>query len=143
MLKIPPDYTFVVQIVLFLVLWQILRRMWFEPALRIMRERVRRSEGAIAEARAIQADVERLRAEHTTKLDAARSEAAQEMREMLQRAEAEQKRMLLEAHEDAHRTLSEMRVRIAEEVTVARAALREQARAIARDAVRVILGRAV
>jgi F0F1-type ATP synthase membrane subunit b/b' len=48
MLKIPPDYTFVVQIALFVALWIVLKRFWFDPALRIVRERAARSEGAIA-----------------------------------------------------------------------------------------------
>jgi F-type H+-transporting ATPase subunit b len=143
MLKIPPDYTFVVEIVIFVVLWLVLRRFWFAPALRIIHERTRRSEGAIEEARAIQAEAERLRAEHAAALDQARSEAQREMQDVLRAVEAEQKQQLAEARDDAQRTLTEVRARISEEVTAARAGLREQAREIARDVARVILGRAV
>lgn len=143
MLKIPPDYTFVVEILIFVALWIALRRFWFEPALRIIKERARRSEGAIEEARAIQADAERLRAEHAAALDEARSGAQREMQEMLRRAETEQKQLLAEARDDALRTLTDVRARIAEEVTAARVGLREQAREIARDVARVILGRGV
>ena len=142
MLKIPPDYTFVVEsIIIFVALWFVLRRFWFEPALRIIRERARRSEGAIAEARSIQADAERLRAEHAAALDQARSEAQREMQEIIRGAEAEQKQALTAARDDAERTLTEARARIAEEVANARAGLREQAREIARDVARAILGR--
>jgi len=133
MLKIPPDYTFVVEIVIFVALWIALRHFWFEPALRIIRERARRSEGAIEEARAIQAEAERLRAEHAAALDEARSEAQREMQEILRLAEAEQKQVLAAARDDAQRTLTEVRARIAEEVTAAPAGLREQAREIARQ----------
>ena len=143
MLKIPPDYTFVVEILMFVALWIVLRRFWFDPALRVIQERARRSEGAIEEARAIQADAERLRAEHAAALDEARREAQREMQEMLRGAEAEQKQMLAEARDDAQRTMTEVRARVAEEVTAARAGLREQARDIAREVARVILGRAV
>ena len=63
MLKIPPDSTFVVQMLVFAVLFFVLRRWWFEPALRVIEERRRRSEGAVVEARAMEAEVVRLRAE--------------------------------------------------------------------------------
>ena len=143
MLKIPPDYTFVVEIVIFVVLWLSLRRFWFEPALRIIRERAQRSEGALEEARAIQREAERLRAEHAAALDQARSEAQREMQAMVRTAEAEQKQLIADARDDAQRTLTDVRARIAEEVTAARTGLREQAREIARDVARTILGRAV
>jgi F-type H+-transporting ATPase subunit b len=141
MLKIPPDYTFVVEIVIFVVLWLALKRWWFEPAMRIARERARRSEGAVAEARAIQAEAEQLRAQHAAALDQARSEAQREVQELIRTAEAEQKAMLAAAQDDAHRTINEVRARVAEEVTRARAELRDQARDIARDVARAILGR--
>ena len=143
MLKIPPDYTFLVEIVIFVVLWLSLRRLWFEPALRVIRERARRSEGAVEEARAIQSEAERLRAEHAAALDQARSEAQREMKAMVRIAEAEQKQLIADARDDAQRTLTDVRARIAEEVTAARTGLREQAREIARDVARTILGRAV
>lgn len=143
MLKFPPDYTFVVEIVIFVVLWLTLRRFWFEPALRVIRERTRRSEGAVAEARAIQSEAERLRAEHAAALDEARAEAQREMQAMVRGAEAEQKQLIAEARDDAQRTLTDVRARIADEVTAARAGLREQAPDIARDVARTILGRTV
>src|SRR5438874_737131 len=71
------DYTFVVQIALFVALWVVLKRLWFDPALRVIRERTARSEGAVREARAIQTEAERLRAEHAAALDQAKGEALQ------------------------------------------------------------------
>src|SRR2546423_1408490 len=58
MLKIPPDYTFLVQIALFIALWLVLKRLWFDPALRIIHERAARSEAgcpalAVAQLRAL------------------------------------------------------------------------------------------
>ena len=143
MLKIPPDYTFLLQIVLFVGLWLVLKRLWFDPALRVIRERTARSEGAVREARSVQADAERLRAEHATALDHARDEATREMQEIVRGAEAEQKRLLDEARGDAQRTLGEARARIAEEVAEARRTLRTEAGGIAQEVVRAVLGRAV
>jgi F-type H+-transporting ATPase subunit b len=143
MLKIPPDYTFLVEIVLFVALWLVLKRLWFDPALRVIRERAARSEGAIEEARAVQADAERLRAEHTAALDHARDEAQREMQEIVRTAEKEQKRMLDEARNDAQRVLGDARSRIVEEVADARRMLRAEAEGIAQEVVRKVLGRAV
>jgi F-type H+-transporting ATPase subunit b len=139
---IPLDYTFLGQIALFLVLWFVLKRFWFDPTLRILHERTARSQGAIAEAKAIQAEAERLRAEHAAALDQARAEAEREVQEIVREAEAEQKRLLGEARADAQRMMEEVRARIAAEVVSARRDLRETAHEIARIVVQKVLGRA-
>jgi len=143
MLKIPPDYTFLVQIALFVVLWIVLKRLWFDPALRIVQERKRRSEGALDEARAIQAEAERLRAEHARSLEEARVEAQREMHDILRRAEVEQKQLIGEAQQAADRTLADARAQIASDVSSARQSLRDSAHEIARLVAEKVLGRPV
>jgi F-type H+-transporting ATPase subunit b len=143
MLKIPPDSTFLIQIALFLVLWFLLKRLWFDPALRIVRERAARSEGAVAEARTIQAEAERLRGEHAAALERARAEAQREMQDILRAAEAEQQRLIAEAREEAQKTIGEVRARVEEEVARARQGLRDSAQDIARMVTQKILGRPV
>jgi len=135
------DYTLFIQIPLFLVLWLVLKRFWFDPALRVVRERAARSEGAIAEARTIQAEAERLRAEHAAALDQARAEAEREVQDILREAETEQKRLLTEAREDARRTIGEVRGRMTAEIAAARQGLRESAHEIARMVAEKVLGR--
>src|SRR2546429_6378913 len=100
------DYTLLVQMALFVALWLLLKRLWFDPALRLIRERTARSEGAVKEARAIQAEAERLRAEHAAALDQAKIEAQREMQEMVRQAEAEPQRLITEAPPDPQRTLT-------------------------------------
>jgi F-type H+-transporting ATPase subunit b len=143
MLKIPPDSTFLVQIAIFVVLWLVLKRFWFDPALRIIRARAARSEGAVAEARAIQQEAERLRAEHARAVDQARSEAQREMQAVIREAETEQKRIVGEATAEAHRMLSDASARVAEEVAAARRTLQDDAAALARLVTQKIVGRAV
>src|SRR5439155_1408229 len=125
------NYTLLIQIPIFIILWMLLKRLWFDPALRIIRERTARSEGAVLEARAIQADAERLRAEHAAALDQARAEAEREVQDILREAEVEQKRLIAEAREDTQRMIGEVRGRIAAEMTTARQQLRETAHDIA------------
>jgi F0F1-type ATP synthase membrane subunit b/b' len=143
MLKIPPDYTFLVQIVIFVALWIVLKRLWFDPALRIVRERASRSEGAIAEARAIKEEAEHLAARHAAALDEAKAEAQRQMQEALRKAEAEQKRLIDEAREETRHTLGEVRGRVAEEVAIARRGLRDSAEEVARIVAEKVLGRRV
>jgi len=138
-----PEPAFYIQIVLFVALWWVLRRWWFEPALRVIRERAARSDGAIAEARAVQAEAERLQQEHAAALDHARHEAQRDVQEILRAAEAHQKRIITEAGAEAERTLAEARGRIAEEVASARRELHGQVREIARAVAEKVLGRTV
>jgi F-type H+-transporting ATPase subunit b len=142
MLQLDPT-TIVFQIALFVALWLVLSRLWFRPALRILRERTARSEGAVQEARAVQAEAARLRAEHAAALDEARAEAQREMQDIVRHAEAEQKRLLAEARDDARRILGEVRTRIAEDVAEARRGLRDAAGDIARTVATKVVGRPV
>jgi len=141
MLKIPPDYTFLIQIAIFVAFWLLVTRLWFRPALRIVRERKARSEGAIREARTIEAEAERLGAEHAAALDQTRTEAQRALQEIIRGAEAEQKRLIAEARVEAQRTLAEVQARVAEEVAQARRGLRDEAAKLARMVTEKVLAR--
>ena len=144
MLKIPPDTNILVPIlVLFVVLWILLRRWWIDPALRVVKERSARSEGAVREAQAVQAEAEALRRQHAAALDETRAEAQREVQDILRAAEAEHKRLLTEAVDQAQRRLSDVRGRIGEEIAAARRALQGDGNAIAREVAAKVLGRAV
>jgi F-type H+-transporting ATPase subunit b len=144
MVEIPPDWTtFFTQIAVFLVLWLVLKRFWFEPAQRVLKERERRTEGAMQEARRMREEAEKLRAEHEAALEEARSEAQREVNEILRAAEAEHKRIIAQAAEDAQRTLTEVRARVADEVNIARSTLQNEVHAIAREVAQTVVGRTV
>jgi F-type H+-transporting ATPase subunit b len=137
------NYSLVLQIVLFVVLWVALKRLWFQPAMRLIAERQRRSEGEVERARALEAEVERLRREHNAALQHARSDVQREVGEMLRQAEAEQKRLIAQASEDAQRALAAVRSRVAEDVAAARKTLSAEVGAIAHEVARRVVGRAV
>ena len=144
MLKIPPDTNILVPIViLFVVLWLLMQRWWIDPALRVIKERSARSEGAIREAQAVQAEAEKLRQQHAAALAETRVEAQREVQDILRTAGVEHKRLVTEAVEDAQRALSDVRSRIGEEIAAARRALRGDVTSIARDVAPKVLGRAV
>jgi F-type H+-transporting ATPase subunit b len=131
------------QIVLFLALALVLKRFWFAPVSRVLQERARRSEGALAEARDVQARAEHLRQEHAGALAHARAEAQREVQALLRAAEIEQKKMIDDAKADAERTLAEARDRITQEVAQARRDLEQEVVVLARRAAQTVLGRAV
>jgi F-type H+-transporting ATPase subunit b len=135
-------YIILAQFALFVALWAVLKRFWFDPALRIIQERKQRSEGAIVEARKIQAEVERLRQEQAAVLAQARAEAHREMQEMLRAADGEQKKLIDDARAEAQRTIDDVRTRLAEDVANARRTLRDAAGEIARLVAAKVLGRA-
>lgn len=138
-----PDYSFFIQIGLFLLLWVCLKQWWFDPAMKLLKERNARSEGAVEEARKVQAEAEELRREHAIAMEQTKIEAQRDVHEILRAAEAEQKRLINEASEDAQRMLADVRSRVAEEVALARKELRADVESIAREVARSVMGRAV
>ncbi len=138
-----PDYSFFIQIGLFLLLWVCLKQWWFDPTMKLLKERSARSEGAVEEAKKVQAEAEQLRREHAVALEQTKAEAQRDVHEILRAAEAEQKRLITEATEDAQRTLADVRSRVAEEVALARKELRADVEGIAREVARTVMGRAV
>ena len=144
MLEIPPDFkTLLIQATIIVVLWVVLGRLWFGPAMRVIRERSARSAGALEKARGIQAEAEALRARHAAAIEEARAESQKETEEIMRAAEAEQRKLLGEARDEAQRVLTDARGRIAEEVASARQELRKQADHIAKEVARTVLGRPV
>ena len=137
------NYSLVLQIVLFVALWIALKRLWFEPAMRLIAERQRRSEGEVEKARALSAEVERLRRDHNAALQDAKSEVQREVAEIMRQAEAEQKQLIAQASDDAQRTLATVRARVAEDVAAARKTLSAEVGAIAHEVARRVVGRAV
>lgn len=144
-MDIPKDFfpVLLVQIALFLALWMALKRLWFDPALKVIAAREARSHGAVGAAEALQAEAERLRQQHAAAIDEAKSEAQREMQELLRQAEAEQRRVVGEATDAAQRTLADVRERVAREVAVARQGLQADVRTIAREVAATVLGRPV
>ena len=144
MLEIPPNFrVLIIEATIFVVLWIVLSRLWFGPAMRVIHERNARSAGAVEKARAIQAEAEALRARHAAAIEEARADAHHDMEEIIRAAQAEQRKVIGDARDEAHRVLTDARGKIAEEVAAARQELRAQAESIAKEVARKVLGRTV
>jgi len=144
-MDIPKEFVpvLLVQIALFLALWMVLKRLWFDPVLRVLAAREKRTHGAIAEAKHLQDDAERMRREHEAAMAAAKAEAQREVQEMLRKVDASQRELIEQATADAQRTANEVRERVASEVASARQSLQGEVDAIAHELARVVVGRTV
>ena len=155
MLKIPPDYTFLIQIGLFVVFWLAMKP--WAPRRCMKRTRVPASMiGTLAELGrsmfspairdtppfATTHAFHRDDAAHAAALETVKAEAHRDMQIIVREAEAEQQSILADARSEAERRLADARIRIAEEMAVARRGLRVQVEEIAREVVRKVLGRA-
>jgi F-type H+-transporting ATPase subunit b len=144
-MKLEPEHVhhILAQIAIFVVLWLVMKRFWFDPVGALLGERARRSEGALEEARAVRDEAETLRQQHARALEEVRAEAQRDMQEILRAADAEQRRVLSEAQAEAERILTEARGRIANEVATARESLRAEVGPLARQVAQAVIGRAV
>src|SRR5206468_4172483 len=113
-MEIPHEFfpVLIAEIGLFLALWLLLKRLWFDPALKVISAREQRSSGALSRAAALQDAAEQLRREHATAIEGAKTQAHAEVLTMIREAEAEQRRIIAEANEAAQRRLGEARARI-------------------------------
>ena len=144
-MDIPKEFfpVLLVQIALFLGLWMALKRLWFDPALKVIAAREARSHGAVAAAEALHAEVERLRQQHAAAIGEAKAEAQREVQEIIRQAEAEQRRVIGEATDAAQQRVAEVKERVTQEVAAARRGLQADVRAIAREVATAVLGRPV
>jgi F-type H+-transporting ATPase subunit b len=140
-LSFPPDWTFVFQIVLFLILWTVLRRLLFEPNLAVLRNREQRTTGAFQEASHLRIAAEEMGERYKAQLSQTRAQSLHEVERAYQEAE-EQARALLEgARADAARVTAEMRDSLRREIATARHGLEARIPEFSRAIAEKLLGR--
>lgn len=135
------DFSIIIQIVLFLVFWAILRRVLFIPIGRLMEERERRTSGTQLRADMMLEEGKKLQAEYEAAIAQARAEAETIKSEI--RAEAQKGRdlILTRAQEAASERTQSMRAELQRELGEARQTLTDQAEGIAQDMAEKVLGR--
>ncbi|MBI3302790.1 MAG: ATP synthase F0 subunit B [Deltaproteobacteria bacterium] len=141
MLSFPPDWTFVFQIALFLVLWTFLRRFLFEPNLAVLKTREQRSAGTLKEASRVKAEAEEMGTQYTARLAETRVGAIQQVDAVYREAEEQARNLIKAAHAEAERTLAGMRVTLGQELAEARRGLEERTPDFSREIAQKLLGR--
>ena len=141
MIKLPPDWTFVAQIVCFLVFWQLMRWPLIGPVQRALEARAARTKGDRARAEELRAEAATLTARIDAELGEGRREGAREAEDIRRRAEAEEQSILGRYRDKALALLERERAATAEQVAAARAPLRAEADRLAGAVVAKVLGR--
>ncbi len=141
MLAIPPDFSFVVQIVSFFVLWLALKRLVWDPMLRVLEERESRTIGARARAEELQATASGDEAEYDRRLREVRSGLLAESKTARARVEAEEREIISVAHLQAGEELAALRKSLTQQAQEAREGLDRAARGLAQDIVQRVVGR--
>lgn len=139
MLELPPDFTFVIQLVTFFILLSVLSRLLFAPFMELLAERDARTAGDLANAAASRAEVATLSARVDAELTRARVAATAEVDAVRSQTREEASRLFRTAQDEAAARLVELREQVAKATNDARGALAGDARAIADAMVAVVL----
>ena len=135
------DFSLVVQIVLFLILWSILRRVLFGPVGRLMAERERRTEGAHAEARSLAEEGKELQAQYDAAIAQARAEGEAIKSEIRDEAIKARNVILSQGRDAATQKIQEIREEVQKELEAARRVAATNAEALAQEMAEKVLGR--
>ena len=137
------DISIVYQIILFLVLWLILKKILFQPYLRLLEERERSTTGAEHDSAELEHEAARLRAQYQDKIAQAQAAGYTAKESIVQDGRRQHEGILRQAREEATNALEAVRREIAmaleREMQVANA----EAAAVADEMISKVLGRKV
>lgn len=142
MIKLPPDITFVIQLVAFVAFWQLMRVIIFLPMQRALKVRAANTGGARERAEALLAEAAQLEVSIETGLNEAKRSGARQAEEIRRRAEAEEQVIVTRYRDEAAALLERERALTESQVAAVRAPLQTEATRLAADVVRRVLGRA-
>jgi len=121
------DSSFLVEIVSFLILWAILKRLLFDPMLGVLEERERRTDGNLKAAEDLRNQAAALRDEHETSIHVVRRAVTEQGEESRKAALAEERQIIAASRDQAAVTLNNTRAEIAAQIEEARQRLSGQA----------------
>lgn len=137
------DISILYQVILFVLLWLILNRVLFQPYLKLLDERERRTSGAQHDSTELEHEGARLRAQYEEKIAQAQSVAAVAREGILQVAREEREKILGQARQEAEQTLAQRRQEIASALVSERRLAAAEAATLAADIAGKVLGRKV
>jgi F0F1-type ATP synthase membrane subunit b/b' len=132
-LSFPPDWTFIAQIVLFLIVWTYLRRLLFEPNLSVLKARKQRTEGAMKESAQVKAEVEELNEQYRARLATTRTEARQKVDTIYKDAGLQARSVVEAARKEAGKSVVSIRQTLSQDVENTRLSLEAQLPQFARE----------
>lgn len=143
MIDLLPNYTFFIQWGLFLYTFLVLNFLVFRPVMRILQRRRELTIGAEQEAEVLNDKTEALIAEHTQKMQEARSKGIALKEKNKKEGETEANALLATSREELEKSLHQARQEIASESKEAQLALRKYSREMGEELAEKLLGRKV
>ena len=137
------DWTAVVQLGLFLILFVVCNALLFQPYLRLRERRRQGIQGAREEATRMTAEADARLADYDSKLAAARTRAGEEQRKVRADAAAYERDTTDAARKAAMKALDEANAKVQSDTEAARKQLLPQANALAKTMASRLLGREV
>lgn len=142
MIKLPPDITFVIQLVGFVVFWQLMRVLLFTPMQAALKARASRTSGARERAESLVTEAAEIDATIQAGLAAAKKEGAARADEIRRQAETTEHGIGARYRDEATALLERARAETRAQVEIARTPLASEAASLADSVVRRVLGRA-
>lgn len=127
------DYSVILQIITFVVVWAILKRLVFDPFSQVVEARQARTIGTQAAATALSAEAGTTRTRYDGAIATARTELAQQSDAERKSAQEESEQALGAARSEASRTMARQREAVAAEIDGARQTLMAQAESVANE----------
>ena len=137
------DISILYQIILFVALWLILNKILFQPYLRLLEERERRTTGAEHDSADLEHEGARLRAQYEEKIAQAQTAAYAAKDAILQEARQQREKILGQARAAAASKLEQARREISLALEKEKALAAAEAAAVAGEMVSKVLGRKV
>ena|SRR5262245_34267948 len=137
------DISILYQIILFIVLWLILSKILFQPYLRLLDERERKTTGAQHDSADLEHEGARLRAQYQEKITQAQATGYAAKDAILQDARQQREKVLAEARQQASQTLERVRGEIAAAMEQEKRLAAAEVATVAGEMASKVLGRRV
>jgi F-type H+-transporting ATPase subunit b len=137
------DYSIVYQIVLFVVLWLILNKLLFQPYLRLLEERERKTTGAQHDSVDLEHEGARLKAQFDEKMAQGQAAGYAAKEAINQDARQQREKILGQARDEAGRSLEQVRQQVAAAMEQEKRLVAAEVSVVAVDMVNKVLGRRV
>jgi F-type H+-transporting ATPase subunit b len=137
------DASFLVQLVLFVILTLVLKPLLFDPMLALFEEREKRTDGAKAQARKIDEKSASALSQYEAEMAKARAAASADRDAIRAEAQKHEQEIMAGVRAKAAAAIEQGKRAAREEADRARAALRAEAAALAKDMASNLLGREV
>jgi len=143
MLTFRPDSSFLIQIVLFILLWIGLKRLLFDPVLHVLETRDARTSGLKREAATMKASAQQSAAEYERRMQEVRHQMSAAAEAQLAAAHTAERQLIAEARLQASNQLMQLRDRLAGEEEAARTALGAEAHELSVRMLESVVGKKI